>query len=505
MTIYTLLNIAGTDYTTDEKIQVDKTISDYNSSSSFSVVFNNYAGKYSDTFSLNDDIKIYSDVDTNPATTMIFRGIIEDISYSGEDNNEQIIISGRDYTAILQDIICSPRIFKNTEAGEIVKSLMRQNSTSSGLTFSNVNTTSTTIKKITFNGVSLYDAINQIGEVSGFYFYINTDKDLNFKKKNAVISGKTFNNTNIINAKFNVSDEDIFNEVKVLGTRQQTFAQEEFITGTDNTGSIYTLSAKPYSVKVQLSGAENTIYQPGGIINISDPSVDTTKFLVDFQNKQVVLTSGTTAGDNIVPAGSIIIIDFFRSTPLIKTLKDTTSIATYGLKKKEITDKNIVDLNEATDIAATFIAEHKDPTIQGNIDIRGVVNVTPGETCVVNIPFQNQDSETYSMIKAKYIFTKSRCLSNQVLSLTVSKKIINFIDFIKEHELRLRSLETAEVESSITNVEVYTGSIGVSGTCTIIQKSIGSGFYFNITGHDILESPSSLLGVLEGGSTVTIL
>ena len=72
---------------------------------------------------------------------------------------------------------------------------------------------------------------------------------------------------------------------------------------------------------------------------------------------------------------------------------------------------------------------------------------------------------------------------------------------IKEHELRLRSLEVSEVESSITNVELFSGSFGISGTCTIIQQSIGSGFYFNVTGHDILESPSSLLGVLKGSRT----
>ena len=57
-----------------------------------------------------------------------------------------------------------------------------------------------------------------------------------------------------------------------------------------------------------------------------------------------VLTSGTAAGDNVVPTGSVIIIDYYRSTPLIKTIRDNTSIAAYGLKKKEITDKNINDL-----------------------------------------------------------------------------------------------------------------------------------------------------------------
>ncbi len=227
--------------------------------------------------------------------------------------------------------------------------------------------------------------------------------------------------------------------------------------------------------------------------------------MVDFNNKQVVLASGVVAGDNTVPTGSVMIFDFFRSTPLIKTLRDTTSIANYGLKKKEITDKNIVDLDEATDIADTFITEHKDPKTQGHMNINGILNITPGETCVVNIPNQNQDTETYSMIKANYIFNPRSNFSEQVLSLTVNKKVSDFIDLIKEHELRLRSLEVSEVESSITNVETFTGSIGISGTCTIIQEAIGSAFYFGVSGHDVFEHTAALFGVIEGGSTVTVL
>ena len=952
--INVLLNIDGTDYLTEERVSINKVISDYNTISKFTAKFFNDNGDLSSTFNLNEDILIKSDIDINPPTTNIFRGIIEDITFFGEENKEILQLSGRDYGAILQDIIVSPRIFKNTEAGEIVKSLMRQNATGTGVTHNNVETTSTTIKKITFNGVSLFDAIRKIAEISGFYFFVDEDKDLNFKQKEndssgltfgtvpmsdpiahykmndnaanttvvdgmgsfngvsirntdqlsiegkiisglnfngvggdtpeahwkfnditgsvfadsangftgstvsqtgsttgivgsaitcdgsdvrfgtaygagspnfisgamtvstwvkvgdyinnqhivdhydwrfttssdprmnwtvgrmASVSGPTFTATalnttagswehfvgtynpqpdsadgdikiyrngsladttdigsntiylnynngrdlffgnsdhgvavglsgcidetriydkiltdaditslynegagtednsdyvdlgtlpvglgvdfsfggwvnlksfrqgndrqdqrmiiggqhgsqvtlsiqtngtvlfrrddpevvsngtislnewthifatykvvgdgnviskiyingvldkedtspiysgaqtstrmwigwdsrfenvwdgklddirvydlvlttaeitsiynrgqgtesqtpedtvsrNVLAATFQSSDDDIFNEVKILGGRQETFAQEEFITGTDNTGSVYTLSAKPYNVGVQLSGTPNLLYQPGGILNISNPATDTTQFLVDFQGQEVILTSGTTAGDNTVPNGSVIIIDFFRSTPLIKTLRDETSIATYGLKKKEITNKNIIDLNEATDVAETFIAEHKDPKIVGNMEILGVLNVIPGETCVVNIPNHNQDSQTYSMIKANYIFNKRNNHADRVLQLTVNKKVEDFTDLVKDHELRLRSLEVSEVESSITNFELFTGSIGISGTVAIIQKSIGSAFYFNVTGHDILESPSSLLGLVEGGSTVITL
>jgi len=506
--IYNLLTIAGTDYTTEERVTISKVISDYNTTSKFVARFNNYTGRYSATFNLNDDVLIKADIDTNPPTTKIFRGIIEDINYSGEENKETIEISGRDYGAILQDIIVSPRIFKDTEVSEIIKSLMRQNAQGTGITFNNVAVTATTITKITFTGVSLFDAISNLADVSGYYFYVDEDKDLNFKQKDAVSSGKTFDNTNVIKAQFKVSDDDIFNEVKILGGRQQTFAQQEFITGTDNTGSVYILNAKPYNVKVQLSGVTdgiNTVYQPGGIIYISDPAKDNIKYLVDFNAKQVILTSGIACGDNVVPTGSIMIMDFFRSTPLIKTLRDTTSIAAYGLKKKEITNKNIADVNEATDIATTFIAEHKDPTIQGDLDIRGVLNITPGETAVVDIPMQNQNTETYSMIKASYVFTKRNCLADEVLSLVVSKKISNFIDLIKEHELRLRALEVSEVESSITNVELFNSNATISGTCVVIQKGIGSAFYFGVSGHDILNHTAALLGPIEGGSVVQVL
>ena len=503
--IYNIVTIDGTDYDKAEEIKVNKVVSTYNSTSTFSIRLKNYNGQYSSTFNLNNDVVIKADLDTNPATTSIFRGIIENINFRGQEQSEYIVIDGRDYGAVLQDIICSPRIFKNTEAGEIIKSLMRQNAYDTGITFVNVDTTITTIDRITFNGVSLYDAFQKVAEVAGYYFYIDEDKDLNFKPKDDVSSGETFNNTNITYSSFETSDNDIFNEVKILGGRQQTFAQEEFITGTDNTGSVYTLSAKPYNAKVQLSGATNTLYQPGGIIFIDDPATDTSKYLVDFSNQEIVLTSGTTAGDNTVPAGSIIIVDYFRSTPLIKTLKDNTSIAAYGLKKKEITDKNIIDLDEAIDVATTFIADHKDPIVEGDLSIRNIINITPGKTCVIDIPFHNQNTETYSIISASYIINPQSSLRDEVLSIVVNKKVSNFIDIFKQHELRLRSLEVSEVESSITNVELYTGSIGISGTATIIQRNIGSAFYFGVTGHNILNSPSSLLGDMRLGSTVSIL
>ncbi len=500
--INTTFEVDSTEHTDTKQITINKSISDYNTTSSFKTIFDNPFGRHQDTFSLNEDVLIKADLDSTP-TTKVFRGIIEDIDFSGSGTKGKLRISGRDYGAILQDIIVEPRIFKSIEASEIVKSIMRQNV--SAITFNNVDVTATTIDKITFNGVSVFNALKQIAEIAGFFFFVDEDKDLNFKEKDNVSSGLTFDNTNTLNATFRQSDDDIFNHVKVAGDRQLTAAQQTFITGTDNTGSVYELDSKPYNTKVILSGASNTFLQPGGILFINDPNTDNAKYLVDFPDSRIILTSGLTAGDNIQPTGSVVIIDYDQSTPLIKIVQDTTSINSFGLKQKEIIDKNIKDLPEASEVANAFIAENKDPKTQGQVNVDGIANIVPGETVLVDLPTQGQVSQTYSIIKAKYIFNSVNNISDKVLNVTVSKKVNSFIDLFTQHELRLRSLETSEVESSITNVETFTGSIGVSGITTVVSRSIGSGFYFNVTGHDILNSPTSLLGDVRAGSIVQVL
>lgn len=499
--VYTKIEIKGTSYDTANQIKIDKSMNDFNSTSSFSAEFSNYSGRYNNTFNLNDEVKIYAELNVNPPTTQIFLGIIEDIKFRGREKDETIIISGRDYGAILQDIIVSPRIFKNQEVSLIVKTLMIQNAAGRGITTNNVNATTTTIDKITFNNISLFDAINRLAGIAGFYFYIDVNKDLHFEKRNSLSSGFTFNNTNVLEADFTKTDDDIFNNIIVYGDRQLTGAREDFGVIT---GSVYTLDDKPYNVRVIGSGvAGNTTLQPGGILNVNDPEDENVQWLVDFQTSQIILTSGITGGYNTGWAGSKMIIEYDRSSPLVSIKSDLTSQTSYGKKDKIIIDRNIKDLNEAIIRATTTLAESKDIVIQGNLKISGIVNVTPGNTVVVDVPFHNINNQTYSILSASYIFNKTTNLSNNVLSVTLNKKVRDFIDYMKEQELRLRNLEGAEADTSITNVETATGSPGVEVSAyNVISRSIGSGFYFHVPLHNVFDSTKSLLGDVRAGSTV---
>ena len=355
--IKTNLNINGVDYFDALSITIDKSSSDYNKTSSFSAKFDNPFGRHNDTFNLNEEVMIYADITEGTPTTNIFGGIIENIDFSGNGTKGTVILTGRDFGAILQDIIAEPRIFKDTEVSEIVKSLLRQNVPN--FTFNNVQVTSTTIERITFNGLSVFDCLKKLADNSSSIFYVDENKDLHFMEKANNPSGLTFNNTNVLNATFKKSDDDIFNLVKVVGDRQLTGARQDLITGTDNTGSVYQLDSKPFNTRVTVSGATNTFLQPGGILNINRPETENVKFLVDFNDSRVILTSGTAAGDNTVSNGTVVIFEYDQSTPLIRFAQDSTSQNQYGLKEKEIIDKNIRDALEAQVVADSFVLEQR--------------------------------------------------------------------------------------------------------------------------------------------------
>ena len=86
--------------------------------------------------------------------------------------------------------------------------------------------------------------------------------------------------------------------------------------------------------------------------------------------------------------------------------------------------------------------------------------------------------------------------------MNVNKKIKNFFDYTKEVELRLRNLEGTEVDTSITNIETGTGSIVTTGSYICVQRSIGSAMYLHVPYHNLLESPSSLVGDIRAGSKI---
>ena len=496
MTVYTKITIEGTEYNPDD-INLERSIGEYNAVSNFKVTFNNYAGQHDDTFSLNDEVKIYADLDTDPATTLLFTGIIESIDYSGSGNSERLTIIGRDYGAVLMDMSIQPVVYKNTDCGAIVKSVVEQNA--QGLVgVANVDTaTGTILEKLAFNHNPIFDAIKQIAELCGYIFYVDENKVLNFVEKDSVSSGLTFDNTNITKADFKIDDSKVFNKIWVYGDRILTGATDT--GGIGDGGSVFPLNDYAYNSRVFV---DSVLQEPGGVYQMDNPSTDNVKYLVNFTDKQIVFTSGTTAGDNIPASGtSNIQVDYERNTPILKYKQDADSIGAYGPKTKVITDTDIKDYSQANDKAAAVLNENKDPKIQGDIDLYGVVDVTPGNTCIVNIPFQNVNNQTYKILNADYRFTPENCLSNQVLHLTLNLKINDFTDTLKDTVLRIKKAETGALQQALTRLETSTDTIPIDSRYEVWELNVNDNFVFHSGKHGKLDDPNSRLGTGNLGST----
>ena len=91
---------------------------------------------------------------------------------------------------------------------------------------------------------------------------------------------------------------------------------------------------------------------------------------------KIIWTSGTTIGNNI--PGSLVVstVNYDRSVPIVKFGDEEPSIATYGPRSKVITDKNIKDPRQATDLVLATLGEYAYPSKQGDIKIQGVAPLT---------------------------------------------------------------------------------------------------------------------------------
>ena len=490
MTIYTKIEIEGIVKDDFEDVEVNRTINEFNSTSSFKLETDNFAGRLSSKYALNDEIVIYADKDVNPATTKIFSGVIEDINYNGQELSERVTITGRDYGAVLQDMTVQPIVFKDRDVGEIAKVII-ENNAQGIVTTDNIDTnTGIIVSKLGFNHTSIFEALSELAKLSQYIFFVDENKDVHFIQRNAVSSGLTFNNTNTSQAQFRRNDSQIYNKIWVYGDRILTGATDSFIA--DGTGSVFTLTDKPSNTRVTSAGV---LQQTGGVFEMTSPEITSgLKYLVDFNEKDIIFVSGLAAGNHLPGSLDVITIEYDRTTPILKFTQDGTSIINYGPKTKIITDTSIKDYSTASEKAAAYLAENKDEKIQGSLELVGVLDVTPGQTAVADFPFQNINSQTYSILNVTYSFNSINNQSEHVVQVSLNKKIQDFTDTMKDQIITTRRIETGPLEGKLTRLETSVNDIDIDRHFEVWQGNVNNNFVFHSDKHGRLESPTSRIG-----------
>ena len=478
MTIYSKLEISGTEVVDTYEYEVEKSMSEDNSSSNFKAYLDNREGRNNDVYSVGQEVIVY-DGSAYPPTATRFTGILENIEFEGKDQ-ERMILTGRDYTARMMDRTVEPEVYTNLEAGSIVKDVMAKYT--NDITTTNVSTTITTIPKISFGHVPVYDAVKQLADLSASIFYVDTSKDLHFEAKSSGTSGKTFDSGNIWQSHFKEQRDTVFNQIWVYGDRYLDGFKETFTAGSPLGGSIFTLLYNPHNTEITVSGA---VIQPGAVKEMTLTPGSNIKYLVDYDLKQIIFTSGTNQGANIPTSGNSVVVNYKRALPIVKVGDNETSKAKYGTRVKVIVNKDIKDPQTAEDILAKEIELNGEPKKEGTINVRGVIDVIPGQTCVVNLPWEDIDNQTCDIINARYSYNKENNLSEKVLEVIVNNKLPDITDTLKEIINNLKKLQAEDINPAdfITRYQYTTGSVGLRMSGAVISSiDINDSF---IAGHPV--------------------
>lgn len=476
MTIKTKLTVDAVEADDYINLVVKRTMGDSNASSTFNCSIPSPAGRHKTTFSVGEEVIITADEDAVP-TTEIFTGILEKVHFKGKGINQQVMLSGRDYSLRLQDLTVEPIVFTDTEISSIVTTILSNNNVPD-ITTNNVDATTTTLKRIAFNQESIFDALKQLAELSGFIFYVDVDKDLHFERRKSVDSGVSLDNTNIISSNFDGSRQGMFNRVWVYGDRYFSGFKEQI----DADGSAeYILKHRPHNTLIEVLGSS----LKGGVQNITALGTSGADYLVDFFNKTIDFQSGTDIGYDAIPtSGGSFIALYDRELPVVKFGQDDTSIKLFGPKNLIVRDESIKDPNTALDILRSKL---KESTLRNRINcsLKGWFTFNPGDIVEVVLGDFDLSDDEISIIEIKYTFDKSRIQSEKVIDVVLSKKFMDITDSLLEMKKRIAALESVNISDSdvLTRLLISDEDFIIVGSVwNIYTTGIGSSF---ILGHSI--------------------
>lgn len=461
MTVRTKMTIAGTEVIDYKDLKIEKSIGNFNKSSNFRTTLDTPFGRHAKDFEIGNEIIISADQDAAP-TTKIFVGILEKKVYRGIGTKQELEIRGRDYSARLQDVTVEPIVYTNSEISTIVTNII--DNEVDDITTNNVDVTGVTLSRIAFNHVSVFDAIKELAELSGFIFYVDEDKDLHFELPGITDSGITLDNTNIKLTVFNRTREKFANKIWVYGDRQLTTAPEEIFTQDSNLGSTFTLTYKPHNTEARDS--VNGVLK-GGIFQVIGPeTVSGLNYLVNFHDREITFVSGTTIGYSSIPAnGGSVVFNYERSIPIVKFGENHASISAFGPKEKVIVDKSIKDPQTAKSILEKELKD-SNPRRRIECDVKGWFTFKIAQTVNLVLSDFDLDDTATGINEIIYRFNSESIQSENIITIKLDERINDIIDELVDVRNRLKKIEAFDADETdiITRLELSTGSILVVGS-----------------------------------------
>jgi len=296
-----------------------------------------------------------SEVEMYDGVTKIFGGKIHDISRQIQSDNRVLYkVRCKDYSYDLDRYLVIEG-YETETVNNIIADILA-NFTDGTFTDTNVDC-SLVITKVTFDRITVSDALQKLSDLTGYSWYVDYDKDIHFFEKNTELA--PFNITdgdgNHIPDTLEVEDDfsQIKNRVFVKGGEIEGTTRTEYFDG-DGSKLLFRLGNKFSAAPTVTVGV--TPYTVG--IDYLDNEADFDCFW-NYNEKYVRFKVAPGSGsDNVAIAE----IPLYR---LVVQVEDPTSISQYGVFEFAKTDASLKSREEAVSYAKAEITAYKNGVIEG--------------------------------------------------------------------------------------------------------------------------------------------
>ncbi|HAN09359.1 MAG TPA: hypothetical protein DCP90_01965 [Clostridiales bacterium] len=399
-------------------------------------------------FKKDDDISKYTigtDVQINQDGHK-FRGYVTNPPKKSNYLVKSVTLEGFDYTAKTQKIIVSES-YSNIPVSTVVNSLFAKYVPWVTRNKIQGNTRNLTIR---FADTYLWDAMEQICNLTGYDWCIDENLDLNFSKtansinENVLTVDKYKRGTTT----FTHSAEKLVNKLWVKGSKKLSlpYTQNITVSGTIPISLHYTPRvADDETITVTIGGIQKTL----GIQNITQAG--TKDFLVNSNEKLLV--------PDLCVSGSGTIV-YRYEYPIKILLEDKVSQGQYGLYE-DILDVETDNKFLAKETGANYLEKYSKPVINGSLEpFNGIYRV--GELVKIEIPSLNIND--YLLIKdVTYESINKIAMVNRKITLESTQ--MDIASILKNMNKRIAKIETALFGTSgdtlVEKYNVYYDAINV--------------------------------------------
>ena len=329
-------------------------------------------------------------------TRFLFGGFVTKLDPREVGEGEMIVYSveAMDYTYILNNKYAQKTYTSQTLAA-IVADLLSEYVDSGYAITSNGVQTGPTINTIAFDYLPLTKCFEKLLKVTGYEWYIDYEKDIQFFPKDATPAAEGFTDSsdNFTEIDIACDTSQVRNYIIVRGGREITSAPlEQDILG-DGEAREWILREKPKTMdSIKLDTGAGFVTQTVGVDPLNEDTGN--DFMFNYQEKYVRCA----AAESTPAIGHILRVSYYYEVPIIVPLKSASSIAAMqaieggdGIHTKVINNTGIKSKVEAREFALKEIGEYGNPLVTGNVKTRsGLLQSStvfaPGQYVTVNLP-----------------------------------------------------------------------------------------------------------------------